>query len=119
MHFHLRHDFGAVIHPEPISLSSGSPSFLTITRTNKCVSYRTSPNLCFLKSGAKLEDGRIFRHGSHRTRHYYEFERDPNDPRERWESWERKNCGKTRQRADSMEANVSTGEDRYVSHFAF
>ncbi|TGO91911.1 hypothetical protein BPOR_0015g00210 [Botrytis porri] len=52
---------------------------------------RTSPNLCFLKSGSKLEDGRIFRHGSHRTRHYYEFERDPDDPKKRWESWELKN----------------------------
>ncbi|KAF7932447.1 uncharacterized protein EAE98_003746 [Botrytis deweyae] len=73
---------------------------------------RTNPNTCFLKSGSKLEDGRIFRHGSHRTRHYYEFEHDPNDPKKRWESWERKNRGKSRERADSMEANVSAGEDR-------
>ncbi|TGO25064.1 hypothetical protein BPAE_0088g00160 [Botrytis paeoniae] len=73
---------------------------------------RTSPNICFLKSGSKLEDGRIFRHGSHRTRNYYEFERDPNDPKKLWERWERKNRGKTSQRADSMEANISAGEDR-------
>ncbi|TGO53876.1 hypothetical protein BCON_0116g00200 [Botryotinia convoluta] len=73
---------------------------------------RASPSLCFLKSGSKLEDGRIFRHGSHRTRNYYEFERDPNDPKKRWERWERTNRGKTRQRADSMEANISAGEDR-------
>ncbi|KAF5869271.1 uncharacterized protein Bfra_011079 [Botrytis fragariae] len=76
---------------------------------------RTSPNTCFLKSGSKLEDGRIFRHGSHRTRNYYEFERDPNDPKKRWERWERKNRGKTRQRADSMEANISAGEDRMMN----
>ncbi|KAM0127257.1 hypothetical protein ACHAO1_009600 [Botrytis cinerea] len=73
---------------------------------------RTSPSQCFLKSGCKLEDGRIFRHGSHRTRNYYEFERDPNDPKKRWERWERKNRDKPRQRADSMEANISAGEDR-------
>ncbi|KAF7946556.1 hypothetical protein EAE96_009553 [Botrytis aclada] len=73
---------------------------------------RTCPGLCFLKSGCSLEDGRIFRHGSHRIRNYYEFERDPNDSKKRWESWERKNRGRSRERADSMEANISAGEDR-------
>ncbi|TEY78596.1 hypothetical protein BOTCAL_0047g00200 [Botryotinia calthae] len=74
---------------------------------------RTSPSQCFLKSGCKLEDGRIFRHGSHRTRNYYEFERDPNGPKKLWERWERENRDERRQRADSMEANVSAGEDSH------
>ncbi|KAF7896131.1 hypothetical protein EAF00_006146 [Botryotinia globosa] len=75
----------------------------------------TNPNVCFLKPGTRLEDGRIFQHGSTRTRHYYEFERDPNDPEKRWEGWERKNRERSHQRADSMEANVSTGEDRLMN----
>ncbi|ESZ92583.1 hypothetical protein SBOR_7043 [Sclerotinia borealis F-4128] len=73
---------------------------------------RTKHQKCFLKEGQVLEDGRTFRHGSSRTRHVHEFERDPHGPQVRWERWERKNREQPRMRSDSLEANVSAGEDR-------
>ncbi|KAJ8060081.1 hypothetical protein OCU04_011691 [Sclerotinia nivalis] len=72
---------------------------------------KTIHNTCFLKPGQLLDDGRVFRHGSYRTRLIYEFERDPNGPRRRWEQWKSDNRDKPRERTDSIDVNSSAGED--------
>ncbi|KAF7866886.1 hypothetical protein EAF04_005727 [Stromatinia cepivora] len=73
---------------------------------------KTIHNNCFLKPGQLLDDGRIFRHGSYRIRPIYEFERDPNGTKKRWERWQSDNRNKPRERTDSMDVNISAGEDR-------
>ncbi|KAA8574398.1 hypothetical protein EYC84_005874 [Monilinia fructicola] len=67
---------------------------------------------CSLKNGQVLGDGRAFHHGSSRVRNVWEFERDPDDPKSLWQRWERKKHDKAHHRSDSMDCNVSAGEDR-------
>lgn len=84
-------------------------------KANSTPPHRTINGECSLKNGQVLGDGRAFHHGSSRVRNVWEFERDPDDPKSLWQRWERKKHDKAHHRSDSMDCNVSAGEDRYVN----